>query len=285
MSYLRHTFPSSTTCFLVVLRLVWDKITDKFRLGKKNDPELLQKLLSMKPLSQTCYIQWYLHKKPHLISVKSQEKPLSFIFHYENKYFLSGLDVWKLKDRIRWFNTNNVLFFTNETLWPEIQERFTNFRSLETNNQANTFNSYSTYKMTINTFNPNWDNLSSIIKFPNSKLSIPKRYRHLDIYGGLAYGYLKNNEIVSFAAAPHIHQSDDLSFAIIRGIETKLLERKQGYSNTTLSKLCQELLSNLLIKELFLWVEDSNEAAIKLYEKMGFVKDNKIFATFCDLQT
>jgi len=269
----------------VVLGLVWDRFIDKFRKGKKEDPESFQKLLSMQPLSQTCYIQWYLLKKPHLITVKSQENPLKFIFHYENKYFLSGEDVWKLKDKFRWFNTNNVLFFTNESLWPEIFERFTNFRSLETNNPTDTFNSYSTYRLTVATFNPKWSNLSSIIKFPNNKLAVPKRYRHLDIHGGLAYGYLKNNEIVSFAAAPHIYQSDDLSFAIVRGIETKLLERKQGYSNITLTKLCQELLSNLLIQDLFLWVEDSNEAAIKLYEKIGFVKDNKIFATFCDLKT
>ncbi|MCK4848457.1 MAG: GNAT family N-acetyltransferase [Candidatus Heimdallarchaeota archaeon] len=265
--------------------MVWDRIGKIFRTGKKFDPESFQKLLSMQPLSQTCYMQWYLLKKPHLISINSQENPFSYIFHYENKYFLSGVDVWKLRDRIRWFKTNNILFFTNESLWPEIQERFTNFRSLETNSHINIFNSYSTYKMTVETFNPKWENLSSIIKFPNNKLAVPKRYRHLDIHGGVAYGYLKDDEIVSFAAAPHIHQSEHLSFAIIRGIETKLLERKQGYSNITLTKLCQELLSNLLIKELFLWVEDSNEPAIKLYEKLGFVKDNnKIFATFCDLK-
>jgi len=238
----------------------------------------------MQPLSQTCYMQWYLHKKPHLITINLQEDPLSFIFHYENKYFLSGEDVWKLKGKIRWFKTNSVLFFTNKSLWPEIQERFTNFRSLETNNKTDIFNSYTTYKLSVETFNPKWSDLSSIIKFPNNKIAIPKRYRHLDIHGGLAYGYLKSNELVSIAAAPHIHQSDNLSFAIIRGIETKLLERKQGYSNITLTKLCQELLANMLIEELFLWVEDSNEPAIKLYKKMGFVKDNEIFATFCDLK-
>lgn len=268
----------------MVLHLVWERFVEIFRREKKFNPESFQKLLSKQPLSQTCYMQWYLLKKPHLTMIKFQESPLRFIFHYENKYFLSGVDVWKLKDRIRWFKTNNVLFFTNESLWPEIQERFTNFRSLETNSDTDLFNSYSTYKMTVKTFNPKWTNLSPIIKFPNDKLAVPKRYRHLDIHGGLAYGYLKNNEVVSFAASPHIYQSDDLSFAIIRGIETKLLERKQGYSNITLTKLCQELLSNLLIKELFLWVEDSNGPAIKLYEKIGFVKDNEIFATFCDLK-
>jgi hypothetical protein len=230
--------------------VVWSRFVDFFYSFRGVDYENFQKLLSKKPLSQTCYIQWFLLKKPHLVTVKHLKNPLSFIFHYENKYFLSGVDVWKLKDRIRWFNTNNVIFFTNESLWPDIQKRFTNFRSLETNIQTDTFNSYTTYKMSIKTFNPSWSNRSSLIKFPNDKITVPKRYLHLDIHGGLAYGYLKKNEIVSFAAAPHIHQSNDLSFAIIRGIETKLLERKQGYSNTTLSKLCQELLANMLIKDL-----------------------------------
>ncbi|MHA1541528.1 MAG: GNAT family N-acetyltransferase [Candidatus Hodarchaeales archaeon] len=274
---------SSHTLKLVVLLVVWSRFVEFFYSLRGVDYERFQILLSKKPLSQTCYLQWFLLKKPHLITVKLTEDPLSFIFHYENKYFLSGVDVWKLKDRIRWFNTNIVIFFTDESLWPDIQKRFTNFRSLETNNQTETFNSYTTYKISVKTFNPKWSNLSSLIKFPNNKIAVPKRYRHLDIHGGLAYGYLKNNEIVSFAAAPHIHQNNELSFAILRGIETKLLERKQGYSNITLSKLCQELLTNMLIKELFLWVEDSNESAINLYEKIGFIEDNKIFATYCDL--
>ena len=251
---------------------------------RRVDYERIHVLLAKKPLSQTCYIQWFLLTKPHLINVKLLENPLSFIFHYENKYYISGVDAWKLKDKIRWFKTNNVIFFTNKHYWTDIQEKFINFRSLETNDPIDTFNSYTTYKLTVETFNPKWSNLSSLIKFPNDKLAVPKRYRHLDIHGGLAYGYLKNNEIVSFAAAPHIYQSENLSFAIIRGIETKLLERKQGYSYTTLTKLCQELLANMLIKELYLWAEDSNESAISLYEKIGFKVDNKIFATFCDVK-
>ena len=282
MSYLYLTWVFSPKSKLVVLLVVWGRIVDFFYSLRSNDHERFQKLLSKKPLSQTCYIQWFLLKKPHLVTVKLFENPLSFIFHYENKYYMSGVDVWKLKSRIRWFKTNNVIFFTNKSLWPEIQDRFTNFRSLETNSQTDIYNSYTTYRISVETFNPKWSNLSSLVKFPNDKIPVPKRYRHLDIHGGLAYGYLKNNEIVSFAAAPHIHQSDNLSFAIIRGIETKLLERQQGYSNTTLAKLCQELLANMLIKELFLWVEDSNESAINLYKKIGFKQDNKIFATFCD---
>ena len=264
--------------------MVRERLTKLFKHRKVVDPILFQKTLYKLPLSQTCYIMWYLLKKPQIITIRTDEHNLSFIFHYENKYFLSGPDVWEIEEGIRWFNTNNVLFFNDERQWPKIQKKFTNFRSLETNNETDTYNSYTTYKLIVETFNPKWTQLSSIIKFPNDKVAPPKRYRHLDIHGGLAYGYLKNNEIVSFAAAPHIYQDESISFAIIRGIETKLLERKQGYSNSTLTKLCQELLSNQLIKELFLWVEDSNEPAINLYEKMGFVQDSRIFATFCDLK-
>ena len=79
-------------------------------------------------------------------------------------------------------------------------------------------------------------------------------------------------------------EKGEISFAIIRGIETKLLERKQGYSTMTVTKLCQHLLADLLIRRIFLWVEESNRPAISLYENLGFIKDKTIFATFCDLK-
>ncbi|MHA2093770.1 MAG: GNAT family N-acetyltransferase, partial [Candidatus Hodarchaeales archaeon] len=53
----------------------------------------------------------------------------------------------------------------------------------------------------------------------------------------------------------------------------------------TLTKLCQEILIERLIKTIFLWVENSNNVAIRLYKKLGFVEDSTIFATYCDRRT
>lgn len=189
--------------------------------------------------------------------------------------------MWDLFEKIRWFKTNNVLLFSDPNLWEKIQSKFGNFRSLETNEKSDKYNTYSTYKLSIETFAPKWKKSTAIIRLPDENFSLPKRYRHLD--DGISYGYIENNEVISFAAAPHILQKGKRSFAIIRGIETKLLERKQGYSEMTVTKLCQHLLAELLIKRIFLWVEETNQPAINLYEKLGFIKDKTIYATFCDL--
>ena len=80
----------------------------------------------------------------------------------------------------------------------------------------------------------------------------------------------------------HIFQQKKFSYAILRGIETKILERQQGFSYKTMTRLCQELLTDLLIKRLILWVDKDNTAAKTLYEKLGFIRDSEIYATYCD---
>ncbi len=260
--------------------MVWERFLPPIGSSKKKKERKFFTKFAEEPLSQTCYIHWYLAQKPRTLLYNYSLNPYDYIFHYENKYHLSSSRVWSLKKKIQWFNTNSVLIFHDSSLWPSIQEKFTNFRSLETNEKTNTYNTYTTYQLSVETFNPGRLDLDSVIRFPNNRVNIPKRYRHLT--GGIAYGYLKGKEIASFAAAPHILQNNEFSFAILRGIETKLLERKQGYSQKTLTKLCQEILTDRLIKMIFLWVEKSNQGAIQLYKKLGFEEDSTIFATYCD---
>ena len=261
--------------------MFWERVTSLFHSSKGKRAELFLKNLERLPLSHTCYIQWYLDQKEKQIEFQVLTSPFSFVFRYENKFHLHGKKAWALFDKISWFKTNNVLLFSDPNFWEKIQTRFGNFRSLETNEKTNTFNTYSTYRLSIETFKPQWKESSAIIRFPEKNFSLPKRYRHLN--DGISYGYVKNEEVLSFAAAPHILQKGKISFAIIRGIETKLLERKQGYSEITVTKLCQHLLAELLIREIFLWVEETNQPAINLYKKLGFIKDKTIYATFCDL--
>jgi len=90
--------------------------------------------------------------------------------------------------------------------------------------------------------------------------------------------------MVCFAAAPYILTHPPFSFAIVRGVETKFLKRRQGYALNTVGFLCKELFSRYQLKNIFLWVEEGNQAARSLYQKIGFSEEVEISLTYCDLK-
>ncbi len=235
--------------------------------------------LQQQPLSVICYILWYLYNQRETTDLAFTVDPLRYIFRFDNKYTLFGNDIWELEDRIRWYKTNNVLFFEEER-WEEVIQRFENLRSLENNRPAESYNTYLTLSLSKEHLSIPESVDNRIVQFPSSKYPLPKRYRSL--VGGLAFGLLKNEKIVSFASAPHILTHKSFSFAILRGIETKLLERKQGYALKTVGVLCQELFSQYQLKKIFSWVEEKNTAARSLYKNLGFREKAKTFAIYCD---
>jgi hypothetical protein len=260
---------------------MWNQIS-KFILRQKhlNDPQVFIEHLQSQPLSIISYILWYHYKQQEHTQLAFRLNPFLYIHRFENKYTLYGKDVWKLKRKIRWFKTNLVLMFNQEEMWSDLNKRFTNFRSLETNQPTDFFNVYITLSFSKDSFTVLDYIDERIIELPTQKHPLPKRYR--PISSGLNYGLIKNGEVVSFAAAPHILIQSIFSFAILRGIETKLLERRQGYALQTVGVLCNELFSRYKLTNIFLWVEDTNKAALNLYEKLGFKKEAIIYATYCD---
>lgn len=207
--------------------------------------------------------------------------PFKYIFRHENKYNITGDNVWQLNEYIRWFKTNIVLIFEKQQ-WEEINRRFDNFRSTETNQLTKSYDTYLTLDL-------NKDRLSfiepiddEIIQIPSPNHPLPKRYRPYN--GGLNFGLFKNNQIVCFAAAPHILTRESFSFAIIRGVETKFLKRRQGYALNTVGLLCKELFSRFHLSNIFLWVEEKNMAARNLYQNLGFFEEAKLAVTYCDLK-
>ncbi|WP_455140883.1 GNAT family N-acetyltransferase [Candidatus Hodarchaeum mangrovi] len=254
-------------------------------LFKNSESKLDLKFLEniqTEPLSQTCYVIWYYFEKSKNIQLKYLNEPFRYIFRFDNKYHISGTDIWEMESQIKWFKTNIVIQFNDKDLWDDIRAKFTNFRSLETNKNVDIFNTYFTYFLSNDRFKKSKQNYNSVVQIPNKTIYLPKRYRHLK--GGLAYGYMKDKEIISFAAAPHILIKVPFSYAIIRGIETRLVERRQGFAYETMSKLCEALFNEVKINCIYLWVEENNLAAIYLYEKLGFLKDSVIYATYCDLR-
>ncbi|MHA1215466.1 MAG: GNAT family N-acetyltransferase [Candidatus Hodarchaeales archaeon] len=260
--------------------MVWAKVSSLFRSSTQPDDMIFLKNLKTQPLSQTCYILWFYYYKSKSTQLAYKTAPFRYIFRFENKYQLYGNNVFHFKKKVRWFKTNIVLIFENKSLWSEIQDLFYNFRSIETNEVSDIYNTYIAYRITKKTFKPKRLDNPSIVKLPTKDIPIPKRYRHLK--GGLSYGYIKDKKVVSFSAAPHIVNDAQNSYAILRGIETRELEKRQGYAYVTLSKLLDDLFTITNVKEVFLWVENNNTPAKNLYTKMGFVPQSEIFATYCD---
>jgi len=237
------------------------------------------KYLRLQPLSVICYILWFIYHKHEESDLAFSVDPLRFIFRYENRYTLIGEKVWQLEKKVRWFETNLVLIFEKKG-WGEITQRFDNFRDLETNRQIDSYNTYLTLNLSKDHFSISEPIDNQIIQIPSSKHPLPKRYRPYG--GGLSFGFIKNGKIVCFAAAPHILSQETFSFAILRGIETKIIERRQRYALKTVGVLCKELFSRYNLANIFLWVDEKNIAARNLYQKLGFSEEGKIYTTYCD---
>jgi hypothetical protein len=174
-----------------------------------------------------------------------------------------------------------VLIFEKQQ-WEEIKRRFGNFRNLNTNQPTETYDTYLTLNLKEEDLAYIEPVDKEIVPIPSPNHPLPKRYRPYQ--GGLNFGLFKNNQMICFAAAPHILTHSSFSFAIIRGVETEFLKRRQGYALNTVGLLCKELFSRYQLKNIFLWVEERNLPARNLYQKLGFSKEEKIYQTYCNLK-
>ncbi len=248
--------------------------------SKKEEQDFFSLILKHQPLSVISYILWFHLTRREQIEFNFSLNPFSYIYRYENKYNLVGDNYWELKKEIRWFNENITLIFQDKGHWDTIVNSFENFRSLETNDPSPIYDTYLTYTLTQDKLSSVESNSTTIVELPSKKYPLPKRYRPLE--GGVNFGLIKDQKIISFASAPHILAQFKTPFAILRGIETKKTEKRHGYARATVSKLCENLFSKYGIESIFLWVEEKNVAARNLYIELGFQEDAKVFTTYCN---
>ncbi|MBN1419043.1 MAG: GNAT family N-acetyltransferase [Planctomycetes bacterium] len=76
--------------------------------------------------------------------------------------------------------------------------------------------------------------------------------------------------IVSRAPAPHITIWDRFSFAVIRSVVTLPVARAKGFASACVSALCRHLYDAIEVRWIYLWVEEENEAARRIYRNLGF---------------
>ena len=244
------------------------------------DQTFLAEIIQHQSLSVISYILYHHQNQRDKIEFDFSLNPFSYAYRFDNKYHLFGENIWQLSSKLHWFKDNIVLTFQDKTIWNEIIDKFENFRSLDTNRPAKTYNTYITYSLTQENFSSHNLSHNSIVQIPSTIHSLPKRLRHLT--GGLNFGLIKKDKIISFAAAPYITIQGDFKFAILRAVETDSTERRKGYAQATTSKLCNELFTEYDIQHIFIWVEENNKAARKMYDRLGFQEDSKIFTTYCN---
>ncbi|KKK56553.1 hypothetical protein LCGC14_3063360, partial [marine sediment metagenome] len=87
---------------------------------------------------------------------------------------------------------------------------------------------------------------------------------------GIVYGSIENNELVSIAPIPFIIEMQQLSYAFMEGVWTKEDLRGNGYATGSVRSILNFLFTRKAIRTVFCWVDEKNEPAMKLFERIGF---------------
>jgi predicted GNAT family acetyltransferase len=87
------------------------------------------------------------------------------------------------------------------------------------------------------------------------------------VVDGVFFGVEERGRLIA-AAGTHV-LSETYSVAAVGNVFTQPDHRRQGYAQTTTSAVCAELLRRG-IRTIVLNVAQSNAAAIRVYEKLGF---------------
>ncbi len=160
--------------------------------SKTEEQDFLSLILKHQPLSVISYILWFHLTRREQIEFNFSLNPFSYIYRYENKYNLVGDNFWDLKKEIRWFKENITLIFHDKGYWNTIVNLFEDFRSLETNDPSQIYDTYLTYTLTRDQLSSVESDSTVIVELPSKKYPLPKRYRPLE--GGVNFGLIKGDE-------------------------------------------------------------------------------------------
>lgn len=94
------------------------------------------------------------------------------------------------------------------------------------------------------------------------------------LLANFGFGVFKDGKLISSAVSPDT--LDDL--ATVRGVHTVPEERGKGYASSVCSAVVERLVQKGL--DVILYVSKDNPAAIRVYEKIGFVPTGHRFLSF-----
>lgn len=171
-----------------------------------------------------------------------------------------------------------VLSFDNDWI-PYIEKYFTDFKLLVPIKEESKFNTFLCMQLLESQFKPKEHHISKVITEDVRQRMHYKRQMHLSRgFGGV--GIFENDTLVGCGFAPHVVQNEKFSFAIIRDIWVKPDRRNRGLGYDLSSKIC-EISFGKGVKTVFLWVEEKNIPAVRIYKKLGFQTMDKSISIVC----
>ncbi|MHA1974007.1 MAG: GNAT family N-acetyltransferase [Candidatus Hodarchaeales archaeon] len=231
--------------------------------------------------SKYCFLMHDVLTEPDNCEIKGLNfNPLTFAFRYKHIYIFEG-SLRYLKSLQRPQKEVNIIY--TPLLRKKMSKYFTNMSISDTTGKGDT-NSFLTMQMTHSNFNAvESTSKTSPIRFNGDKeiySNVPTANRLLLQNGdSISYVIKQNDEIVSLAIAPNIYTGNKVdSFAILRGIWTDPNYRKKGFASRCISSLCEELLQKYFIQDIFIWVEENNPVAQKIYSRLGFASKGRWLA-------
>jgi len=226
-------------------------------------------------LARYCFLIWDFFTFPEYVYFDQIENTLRST--YEQHTFLYGPPKKQILEN---FNPEGEVVLSFDVDWiPYIENYFTDFNLLVEIEEETKYNTFLCMQLNENQFRLKEDHISSEITEDIRRKMHYKRQMHLSRgFGGV--GIFENDILLGCGFAPHVVQNKDFSFAIVRDIWVKPESRNKGYGYDLSSKIC-EISFKKGVKTVFLWVEERNFPAVRIYKKLGFQTKDKAISVIC----
>ena len=226
-------------------------------------------------LARYCFLVWDFFTFPEFVKFDLIEGTLRST--YEQHTFLYGAPKERILEN---FNPKGEVVLSFNADWvPYIEKYFSDFNLLVQVEEETKFNTFLCMQLNKDQFKPKENHSSREITEDVKRRMHYKRQIHLSRgFGGV--GIFENDTLVGCGFAPHVVQNENFSFTIVRDIWVKSDKRNRGFGYDLSSKIC-DVSFKKGVKTIFLWVEERNYPAVRIYEKLGFQTKDKSISVVC----
>ena len=222
-----------------------------------------------------CFMIWDYYQCSEIFDIEVVES--SLLCKYEHHSLVFGAPNDELLRRFEPVGETSISY--DPEWFPIIEKYFTNFSLLDPSAGNKFHNTFLCMELREEEFKPKKNHISRRLTDNEYRL-LNFRRRILFSQGLGGVGIVENNRVVGRAFAPHVVQEDKFSFAVVRDVYVDPICRNRGFGFDLSSKIC-EIIFSKGIKKCFLWVEEDNSHAVRIYKKLGFKTKDKVRSNYC----